>query len=136
VISLFTGGLAEMRTTYNYVFYQGENTDTISMFINSVLFEICISFVAIMVGYMIRIIFYRLNRLGKIFVGAGLPVLLFFVIPMLDYILFNGTITTTFATLLYTLLSTPLRAFGTILIAFAVCAGISYLLMRRAVVNK
>lgn len=135
IFSLFTTGIASMDTVYNELFYQGENTNTLSMFIGSIFLEICISLLAIMGGYMIRIIFYRLNRFGKILVGAGLPILFFFAIPILDYTLLNGAITKTFSAFLYIIFESTVRTFATLLIAFALCSCISYLLMRRATIK-
>lgn len=46
-------------------------------------------------GYLITTLFYRLNKLGKILVGAGVPVLVFFGLPaleLLDQFISNGAV--------------------------------------------
>ena len=46
----------------------------------------------ITLGYFITILFYRLNRTGKILVGAGVPVFVFIVLPVIDGLLLNGSV--------------------------------------------
>ncbi|MDR0861345.1 MAG: hypothetical protein LBN30_00990 [Oscillospiraceae bacterium] len=43
-------------------------------------------------GYFIAIVFYRLPKLWKVLVGAGVPILLFVVLPLVDVFLLRGKI--------------------------------------------
>jgi hypothetical protein len=65
-------------------------------------------------GYFLTLLFYRLNKIGKIAVGAGVPILIFVIIPIIDYSITDHKINQTFFRLLYQVLgytshSLPMR---------------------------
>lgn len=59
-------------------------------YIVNILFSFVAYFCIAMVGYTITLVFYRLNKIGKIAVGVGVPVVLMNALPMLDYWVFGG----------------------------------------------
>lgn len=93
-------------------------------------------------GYLITTLFYRLNKLGKILVGAGVPVLVFFGLPaleLLDQFISNGAVIKAvsgfFAVVFQFAFGQPQNTALTCLVLFAAMSGLSWLLMRRAVVK-
>lgn len=49
-------------------------------------------FALMMLGTVIAMLFFRLDRLGKVLLGAGTPVMLFVVLPLADSVWFGGAI--------------------------------------------
>lgn len=87
-------------------------------------------------GYFITVLFYRLNKLGKILVGAGVPVLFNIVLPLLDFRFFHMAISKGAARLMLFVAERPSHLMITsILVCVAFCAA-AFLLMRRAVVKR
>ena len=93
-------------------------------------------------GYLITTLFYRLNKLGKILVGAGVPVLVFFGLPaleLLEQFISNGAVIKAvsgfFAVVFQFAFGQPQNTALTCLVLFAAMSGLSWLLMRRAVVK-
>lgn len=112
----------------------------LQMTFEGLLFLVCISAAAMMFGFLITTMYYRLNKLAKILVSVVVPVFFIIIFPMVDFTLIGGRIS-------YGIFRFMLFAFGflndanpyygivTCLIAFAVCAAISWLLIRRAPVK-
>lgn len=87
-------------------------------------------------GYFITVLFYRLNKLGKILVGAGVPVLFNIVLPLLDFRFFHMAISKGAARLMLFVAEQPSHLMITsILVCIAFCTA-ALLLMRRAVVKR
>ncbi|GAB1476483.1 hypothetical protein MASR2M70_13170 [Bacillota bacterium] len=119
--------------------YAGGGND-LQLAFEGLLFLICISAAAMMFGVLITTMYYRLNKLAKILVSVGIPVSIIIILPLVDFTLTGGQIS-------YAIWRFSIFAFGfqnganpyygmvTCLITFAVCAAISWLLMRRAPVK-
>ena len=90
-------------------------------------------------GYLLTLLFYRLGKTGKVAVGAGVPVLLCVVLPALDGVLTGGRTYLTVAEALgEAFLFSPNAPLHMLLLGLGscvVCSGLSWLLMRRAVVK-
>lgn len=114
-----------------------ENTFLLQTNILILDFLTCVTFVS--VGYLIAILFYRMNKAGKIAIGAGVPVGLFVVLPILDSALFNYSIVSTvtrfvdFAFGLST--ANPYAAMITFAVSSALLWALTWLMLRKAVVK-
>lgn len=107
--------------------------------VTQVTYNFVLYLVATLAGYFTTIMFYRLNRLGKVLVGAGVPVLLLIVYPIVDQSL-NWRISTAvsrFTDWAFGLTAAQpwasVLSYAVITAAFTLFA---WLLMRRAVVRK
>ena len=91
------------------------------------------------IGYCISILFYRLGRLGKVLVGAGVPVFLFIIFPTLDGAFTGGKVTEALWNFLRFIFGantgSPLRAVISFLVIAAIARAFAWLLMRRAEVK-
>jgi len=117
---------------------QGMNSVLLGM--ESFLYDLFIYVFAFTLGYLVTLMFYRLNKQGKILVGAGVPIFFIVIFPILDYILFKSRITLfiykAYGFLMGTRTQQPFIAFITFCVFSAVFMGISWLLMRKAVVKQ
>lgn len=91
------------------------------------------------VGYFITILFYRLNKAGKIAVGAGVPVGLFIVFPIIDSALFNfrisGEISRFFDFIFGCTSVNPYAAMMTFTVFSVIVSLFTWLLMKKAIVK-
>ncbi len=118
------------------LFFDAQQDGIVVLQIKSTLLEMLMALAVMAIGYFITILFYRLNKAGKIAVAVGVPVLLTLGLPSLDYVT-NGAVTR-FSTLLshaFNAFSTPPRMCVSCFVIFAAASGLSFLLMRRAVVR-
>lgn len=90
-------------------------------------------------GYFLTIVFYRMNKLGKILVGAGIPVLLWIILPLVDLWFAGMSITSAiFQGILYLMgiltgnLLLPLLTFTGM---FVVTSGLAWLFIRKITVK-
>lgn len=97
-------------------------------------------YLALTIGFCITILFYRLNAAGKIIVGAGVPVLLMIVLPLVDAYLLQGAIERAMDNFGFAyktfMMSNPFLHLLAPLMWGAVFSAIAWLLMRRAIVRK
>jgi len=104
------------------------------------LFDFLMCFTSVWLGIFITVLFYRLNRVGKIAVGAGVPVALTFVFPLIDSLLFHSKISSSiirFLDFAFGIASrSPLSAMISFAVLSAILGALSWLLMRRAVVRQ
>ncbi len=96
---------------------------------------------AIIGGYLITCLYYRMIKLLKIIVSIGVPVLLFMVLPAVDATLLNGRISKWLNEVLLVLGGfsngiNPYIAVLSLSVGAAVAAGLSFLLVRKAVVRE
>lgn len=109
-----------------------------SLYIVSVIFSMSLYMVLAGAGYLIAIIFYKLGRMGKIMIGAGLPITILVVLPVLDLEVFSGQLSEFYWDICYIYISTySIGAHVGIiinLVLFALASVVAWLLMRRAVV--
>lgn len=99
-------------------------------------FSLVIYLFCLFIGYFITIMFYRLSKAGKAIVGAGVPVMLTVVLPIIDQGLAGGRI----SKFLCSIVALTMGTMGKLIISFivlsAVFAAISWLLMRKAPVRQ
>lgn len=110
-------------------------------FIGSELYAICSNLIAFAAGSFITVMFYRLNKLGKIIVGAGVPVFLFIFLPiLLSYTAaYAPGVTNSMFNVLLDFLSWLTASMGRVCICFLILAvvimGFTWLMERRAVIK-
>jgi hypothetical protein len=98
--------------------------------------EMIIVFIAVMfVGYFITVLFYRMNKAGKIAVPIALLILLN-TVPIVDSMLNDGRILTIAGNIISWAASTPINGIIFDLIIIAVFGCASWLIMRRAPVKR
>jgi hypothetical protein len=105
----------------------------------SFIFDFCLYLCIMAAGYLITILFYRLNNAGKVAVGAGVPVGFFIVLPIIDRIAANGKIGTAIFKFIDFSFGfsegIPVHAYITCIISFAVLSILSWMLIRKAAVK-
>ena len=101
---------------------------------------ICLSGAAMMFGYFITTLYYRLNKAGKIAVSISVPGILIVGLPIFDAVVTGGMIYRAFwrfVAFALGLLSgpNPYYAMVSSLLAVALFAAFSWMLVRRAVIK-
>ncbi len=119
--------------------YAGSGTG-LQMAFEGLLFLICISAAAMMFGFLITTMYYRLNKLAKVLVSVGVPVSIIIILPIVDFSLTGGQISNAifkFMSFAFGFLNgtNPYYGMVTCLVGFALCAAISWLLIRKAAVK-
>jgi hypothetical protein len=103
-------------------------------------FDLLLYAAAASAGYLITVLFYRTNKYGKVAIGAGVPVFLFFVFPILDYALFKSVISKAivgFMDFAFGITAqNPYMGMITLAVLFAVFSLFSWLLIRKAEVKR
>lgn len=95
-LSLTTDGSLEYLSLYELIYCsKPTQLNDLGFHIMSLLFQFTLYLAAMAVGYLIRLIEYRLNRLGRIALNVSVPVLLVLVLPIFDSSVTNGRIFTT-----------------------------------------
>lgn len=117
-----------------------ENLGTMQVVLEGLLFTICVSAAAMMLGYFITTMYYRLNKAGRIAVSVGVPAILIIGLPIFDAVVTGGAIYRALGQLTLFAMGgpngyNPYYAMVSSLIAFALLAGLSWMLVRRAVVK-
>jgi len=119
---------------------RADRISTLHMHIDGFFFNLCLYLAAMTIGYFITIAFYRMNRVAKITVAVGVPMVLLNGLPILDAALLHGTV-------LRALANAATFAFGfqnggnpyfgmvTLLLIATVFSCLSWLMVRRAVVK-
>jgi hypothetical protein len=93
-----------------------------------------------MIGYFITTLYYRMQKGTKIAVSIGVPAFLFILLPMVDSYVFGGALGRAIEKFLLFAFgflngANPYYAMVTMLLIFAVFSGLSWLLVRKAVVK-
>ena len=116
------------------------NISTLHMNIDGFFLNLCLYLAAMTIGYFITIAFYRMNKISKISVAFGVPVVLLNGLQILDAALLHGAV-------LRALANAATFAFGfqnggnpyfgmvTLLLIATVFSCLSWLMVRRAVVK-
>lgn len=126
---------AEAKTMYAGI-YGVSDQSAMVLQIKNFFLELVLAMAVMAAGYLITVLFYRLNKSGKIAVSVGIPILFLFVIPFVEMSYSKGAITRELQNLMILLLSTPVRITISSLLAFALFSAVSYLLMRKAAIKK
>ncbi len=137
LVLAYTASL-EVGITVSSVFNQIYNITGITAM--SLLYSILLNMLALMAGYFLTILFYRLNKLGKVAVGAGVPVFFMIVLPVFDTFVTHNQISRAIQRVMYAIfqpmLVHPWYAALIFAVGTALLALFSWLLMRRAIVKK
>ncbi|MCI2061307.1 MAG: hypothetical protein LKJ83_00825 [Eubacteriaceae bacterium] len=129
VLKIITSIIGE-KYIFSLAFWQpGTNPITSSI-------EVIIVFITVMfVGYFITVLFYRMNKAGKIAVPIALLILLN-TVPLVDNMLNSGRILMTAENIISWAASTPINGIIFDLIIIAVFGCASWLIMRKAPVKR
>lgn len=119
---------------YELFFMNSHGENPVLLQIKSFFLEFLIALAVMAAGYLITILFYRLNKAGKVAVSVGVPMLFMFGFPLLDYIT-AGSFTRFFAKVSVYAFGTPPHMFISCFIIFAIASGLAFLLVRKAVVR-
>ena len=116
------------------------NSSGVSMYLEKVLFSLCLYAAVSMIGYFITTLYYRTGKGAKIAVSVGVPAGLFIALPIVDASLFHGEIGRAFGDLIsfafgYSNGANPYYGMVTLLLIFAVFSALSWLLARKAVIK-
>ncbi len=115
-------------------------TAAVSGSFSTLLMYLIYAFMMLALGYCVTILFYRLNRTGKILVGAGVPVFFMILLPMFDGNVTGGVIMRALGSFMGQILrlisSQSVWGYLIIIGAATVFAILSWLMMRRAAVKK
>lgn len=140
IITGLTNGNNTFRVMGLYEEFFLERTKELSPLIKTLeglLFTICCYIVAFSIGYLITTAYYRMNKAAKIAVSVGLPVTLFFILPVVDSTITNGKISKFIAFMFGTVLGLrkdqPYNFIAASLVAAVLFLAISWLLIRKAV---
>ena len=106
----------------------------------SLVFNFASYFMAMCLGYLITVIFYRMSKLGKLIAGVGVPVLFLIVLPIIDTLLFKGLIHYHVSNFLVRVLGlhvgNPMYAVGSFFVVSAITVAASWFVMRRAPLHE
>lgn len=116
------------------------NQGGLQMAAEGMLLLICTSVAVMMFGYFITVMYYRLNKSGKIIVSISVPLLLIVILPIADWRLTGGAINRGFGRLTVYAMGlhngyNPYWGIVSSLIIFALFTGLSWMLVRKAVVK-
>ncbi len=108
--------------------------------LESTLFDACLYLAALGLGYFITIMYYRLNKNGKIAVSVGVPVGLMIGLPLLERFVTGGRIGWALYRFIFFAFgirtANPYASMTTFAISFLVLCGFGWLMMRKAVVKS
>lgn len=90
---------------------------------------------AMMLGYLITTMYYRMNKTLKLIVSIGVPGFFFLLLPTIDLILFKGALYGGFYKALTVMMSSFWSILAGCIFLYAVFAALSWTLMRKAVVK-
>ncbi len=104
------------------------------------LFTLCFYIIAFSFGYFITTAYYRMNKTAKIAVSVGVPTGFFFVLPVVDSTIANGSISRFIGYMFGTVLGInkdhPYNFVISSLVGACIFLGLSWLLIRKAVDKK
>lgn len=142
VITSTVGSTLVYQSFFELVYGLADNDQTASfLFIaESLLFTLASYLAASMFGYFITVLYYRLNKGGKIAVSVSIPVFLFVALPLLDTYVINSTIRQGFSKFFLFAFGLsngirPWMGIVTIALTFVFFSGLSWLLVRKAAVK-
>lgn len=146
-IDSINGVLARIFSIYQSAFIQfywmrySESSNRVLKFIEGFLWYIFTYAMLAMIGYFITVLYYRMNKALKLLVSIGVPFLFLIIIPMIDSNVTGGVISkgiTNFFSFAWGYKNgfNPYFSMVTCTIIFALFGGLSYLLIRKAVVKE
>ncbi|TAH65516.1 MAG: hypothetical protein EWM47_11135 [Anaerolineaceae bacterium] len=123
---------------YEMVFQnRAESLHTVIMNLEAILITIGVYIAAIIAGYFITTAYYRMNKILKVAVSVGVPVTLFFLLPIIDMSVYDGKISRAIGKLFAFVFGgesgNPYNLLISCLLFSVVGIGLSWLLIRKAV---
>ena len=67
------------------LFYSSQNLNAVMQLFTEYFFNLLLTIAFFAMGYFIAIMFHRLNKMGRILVGAGVPSILFIILPVINW---------------------------------------------------
>lgn len=126
-------------SVFQSVYFQAQD-HSLAVILWSALLMFCINLFMYMIGMLLSLIFYRVNTLVKVLIAAGIPVLLIFVLPIVDAFFTKGQMLECFTHFINTVFGLSGREIwkGCVSLAVgSVLAGTaSWLVMRRIPVKN
>lgn len=95
VVSLAMKGFGNYEPGFMQMY--GIDSYSAASVMTGLLWMFCTNLAAGMAGYLITTLFYRMNKPVKLLVSIGVPVLLLFIWPLVDWALFQGAVSKAFA---------------------------------------
>lgn len=114
----------------------GLHLSTIGNFVMSFLLGFFVYIALTSVGFFITTLYYRMNKALKITVSIGVPALVFIILPAIDGLLLNATLTITFAKIMEAAFKNVFMCMLSSFVLFGSTEILSWLLVRRAVVKE
>lgn len=147
VIDNSLGILDRYTSNYRSVFLQfygswfGDNPGIIQTYAVGLLWGLTTYAACAMAGYLITVLYYRMNKALKLLVSIGVPVFLIIVLPAVDVTFTGGAISKGIAQLIQLAIgarhgNSPVIAIGFNLLLTALYGALSFLLIRKAVVKE
>lgn len=124
---------------YTYFYPDGYTART---FFEGWLFLICVHLFCNMLGFFLSALYYRMNKITKIIVSAGVPALFILGLPLFDFNITHGAIIQGLGKAILFIMGflngncNPYYAVVSFTILAMIFAGLSYLLLRRAMIRK
>lgn len=146
VVDSINGWIAGKFIAYNGLYSilyheRIQNGYGIQNFIESILFYALCYGLALMVGYSITVLYYRLSTKLKVLVSVGVPALLVVFLPIVDEMIAGGEISLAINNLALSMFglsqgSNPYVAFAFLLMGSSLCGLFSYRLLRRVAAKE
>jgi len=140
------GNILSEFINYNSMFsqiYRGFALETSRLLIilTGFVWSVALYLFAMLLGYFITTLYYRMSKMLKIIVSVGVPVLFIYVLPAIDAVANNGKIYGWIGKLFLSLGGlrngyNPLIGIISLLIGSAILAGLAFLLVRKAPVKQ
>jgi hypothetical protein len=143
VIDNFYVNVSIRITNYTSFFSQffnlNKNVQSVKTVVLGLVWSIAVYLLALMLGYFITILYYRMSRMWKIIVSVGVPVVLLTILPIIDSLLTGGVVYGAigkFFAMTIGYRENPLISTLSSLVFASILGAISYLLMRRAALKE
>jgi len=114
----------------------GEYSNNIRNFSVSVLLCFFVYIAITNIGFFITTLYYRMNKVQKITVSIGVPVLLTIILPLADTWLLNGAIFNSFAGIAKVAFINPFMCMLPCFVLFGLISVLNWLLVRKAEVKN
>jgi len=126
-----------VNSIYDQLYFnKAASMSNLQLHTTNYLFHFFLYLAFISAGYLITLVFYRLNKAGKVAIGAGVPAGIFIVLPIFDLAVTRGKITKALGEFIDFAFGfsteQPMHAIITCLLSFIVFSSLSWLLIRKA----
>jgi len=142
-IAVASGSSIQVISLFGMLYTNAGVISTIWMHIAGLIFSFCFYLSVLAVGYFITVLFYRLNKLGRVAVGVGVPAFLCIGLPILNATVADGKIGDAYIKLMVFAMgisgsgsaNQPSNAIISGLVVFAIFSLFGWLLIRKAAVR-